>query len=219
VEAEPPAATVLRRVLRCAGVLAVAGFVALLVYGVLAQSPDRSIDDALVRQQAIDAPGFELDVLASGRPGRMGDLWARAAGDGRVDLAELRGAPVVINFWASWCDPCRQEARVLQNSWETGRQEGVLFVGLNMQDIREDARDFLSEFRQDYPNVRDSTNATARRWGVTGLPETFFLNRQGKVVGHVIGTTSPQQLAEGVRAAISGRAQGADEGGKQRPTR
>ncbi len=219
MEAEPPPATVLRRVLRCAGVLAVAGFVALLVYGVVAQSPDRSIDDALVWQQAIDAPGFELDVLASGRPGLVGDLWARAAGDGRVDLAELRGAPVVINFWASWCDPCRQEARVLQDGWETGRKEGVLFVGLNMQDIREDARDFLSEFRQDFPNVRDPTNATARRWGVTGLPETFFLNRQGKVVGHVIGTTSPQQLAEGVRAATSGRAQGADEGGEQRPTR
>lgn len=205
--------------LRGLGMLALVGFVALLVYGVLARSPDTTIDDALSREQSPPAPGFALDVLDSGNPGPLTPAWKRAARDGRVDLKELRGTPVVINFWASWCDPCRQEAPILQRGWRTARKRGVLFIGLNIQDVREDALDFLREFRQDFPNVRDPTNETSRRWGVTGIPETFFVSRGGDVVGHVIGTVTDQRLADGVRAALNGGPRGADEGGEQRPTR
>ncbi len=67
--------------------------------------------------------------------------------------------------------------------------------------------------------MRDPDNSTAREWGVTGLPETFFIRRDGRVVGHVIGVVSSQQLEEGIRAAVRGRPRGAAQGGDQRPTR
>jgi len=205
--------------MRALGLLAVAAFIGLLVYGVLAQSPDTTIDDALARKEPVAAPGFTLDVLTSGKPGPLAGAWNRAADDGRVDLKELRGTPVVVNFWASWCDPCRQEAPVLERGWQKARGRGVLFVGLNMQDTREDALEFVRGLRQQYPNVKDPTNDTARRWGATGIPETFFISRRGDVVGHVIGTVTDRQLAAGVAAALNGRPRGADEGGEQRPTR
>lgn len=201
------------------GALAAVAFIALLTYGLIARAPDTSIDAALGRQQAVAAPGFTLDVLTSGKTGPLAAAWNRAAADGRVDLEELRGTPVVLNFWASWCDPCRQEAPLLQRGWQKARQRGVLFVGLNMQDTREDALDFLRGFRQDFPNVKDPTNDTARKWGASGIPETFFISRRGDVVAHVVGTVTDEQLADGVASALSGRPRGAAVGGEQRPTR
>ena len=108
---------------------------------------------------------------------------------------------------------------MLQEGWRRARPRGVLFLGLNMQDVREDARQFRRDFGLDYPDVRDPTNATARKWGATGIPETYFVSANGKVVGHVIGTVTAHQLDEGVAAALSGRPRGADQGGEQRPTR
>ncbi len=218
---EPDArrATPAGRFIRLAGVLAATGFVALLVYGVVAQAPDTSIDDALAADRAVATPGFRLEVLADGRPEPLAPEWDAAAEDGVVGLEELRGTPVVLNFWASWCDPCRQEARLLQRGWERGREDGVLFLGLDMQDVREDARAFLREFGQDYPQVRDPTRDTLREWGGAGLPETFFISREGKVVGHVIGALDERQMADGVAAALAGEPQAADRGGAQRPAR
>lgn len=205
--------------LRAVGLAAAGFFVALLVYGLVAQAPDTTIDDALARREATPAPGFELAVLTGGSPGPLSAPWSRAAADGRVDLAELRGTPVVLNYWASWCIPCREEAPRLERGWLRARAQGALFVGLNMQDVRDDALDFVREFGQTFPNVRDPTNATARRWGVTGIPETFFISRRGDVVGHVIGVVSDRQLAGGVAAALAGRPSGTQSGGDQRPTR
>lgn len=201
--------------LRLVGALAVAAFVGLLVYGLLSQAPDRTIDDALAADRAVEAPGFDLEALTGGRPGALASVWDRASRDGKVGLAELHGTPIVLNFWASWCDPCRDEAALLQRGWQQGRRRGVLFLGLNMQDVRQDARDFLREFRQDFPHVRDPDRGTARRWGVTGIPETFFISRRGEVVGHVIGTVTAKQLADRVQAAVSGRPRKPAAGGAQ----
>jgi cytochrome c biogenesis protein CcmG, thiol:disulfide interchange protein DsbE len=204
---------------RAAG-LAIAGlFIALLFYGLAARAPETTIDDTLSRGQAPAAPGFELAVLASGDPGPLARTWQRAADQGRVDLRELRGTPVVLNVWASWCVPCREEAPLLEQGWQRARDQGVLFLGLNMQDVRGDALAFLRRFGQTFPNVRDPSNATSRRWGATGIPETFFISAQGKVVGHVIGVVTKRQLTDGVAAAIAGRPLGAQTGGAQRPTR
>ena len=202
-----------RRALRIAGVLAAAAFVALLAYGLTTKATNSTIDDALSRGEAVAAPGFALSKLADGRD--AGDRWTLAAADGEVSLRELRGTPVVLNFWASWCDPCRAEAKVLERAWKG--QSGVLFLGLDAQDAREDSRDFISQFGLTFPHVRDPGNDTQRAWGVTGLPETYFIGADGRVVGHVIGTVDDAQLREGIAAAKSGRPVGAEDGGEQRP--
>jgi len=195
-----------------------AGLVGLLAYGLLARAPDTTIDDALANATPVPAPGFSLEALiARSRPANL--AFARAQADDRVDLRELRGTPIVLNFWASWCVPCREEAPLLQRGWIRHANAGVLFLGLNMQDVRSDARTFVRTFKQTFPHVRDPTNATARRWGVSGIPETFFIGRDGRIVGHVIGVVTPQQLERGVADAIAGRAQNAALGGDRRPTR
>jgi cytochrome c biogenesis protein CcmG/thiol:disulfide interchange protein DsbE len=202
-----------RPVLRGAGMLAAVLFVALLAYGLTTRAPDRTIDDSLKQGRAVVPPGFELSTLSDASP----QAWRRAAADGKVSLKELRGTPVVLNFWASWCDPCRAEAKLLERRWKQTR--GVLFLGLDQQDARESARDFISQFGLTFPHVRDPSNDTARDWGVTGLPETYFIGADGRVVGHVIGTVDDEQLRAGIEAARTGRPAGSQEGGDQRPTR
>lgn len=205
---------------RVVGVVTVVAFIALLVYGVIAKAPDHTIDDRLTKAQTAPAPGFKLAVLEQGRlAAGLIPAWRRAAADGQVGLTELRGTPVVLNFWASWCDPCRAEAPILRAGAERWGERGVLYLGLDMQDITAEARLFVREFKLDFPHVRDPTNATAREWGVTGIPETFFISAAGEVVGHVIGTVTAQQLDAGAAAARSGQPLSASQGGARRPTR
>lgn len=216
----PPRRGRLALAARALGLICAVGFIALLGYGIVARSPNTTIDDALSAKRTPEAPELRLPPLTTGTPGpRLPGPWTAAARDGQVDLRELRGMPVVLNVWASWCIPCREEAPRLQRGWESARRQGVLFLGLNQQDTRNDARTFIREFGLDYPNVRDPTKETSRRWGVTGIPETFFITAEGNVVSHVIGTISAEQLAEGVAAARQNQAIGARDGGDQRPTR
>jgi cytochrome c biogenesis protein CcmG/thiol:disulfide interchange protein DsbE len=205
---------------RVLALVALALFVALLVYGVLSKSADTTIDSSLADAKAPPAPGFELEVLERGNAGEpLAPQVRTAAADERIALAELRGLPVVLNFWASWCPPCRDEAPRLERRWRTARADGVLFLGLDMQDLSGEARDFIREFRVSYPNVRDRGDDVAREWGVTGLPETFFISARGRVVGHVIGAISKQQLDDGIRAARAGRPLAPRQGGDRRSTR
>lgn len=208
-----------KAMLAITGVLAVA-FVGLLAWGLTTAAPGTSIDGTLARGNPAPAPVFDLEVL---RRGELGSTLSRRLAprlsDGRLTERELRGTPYVLNFWASWCVPCRDEAPLLQRSWEQARGQGVLFVGLNMQDVREDARTFLDEFGIDFLNIRDPGNSTARRYEMTGLPETFFVTAHGEIVAHVVGVISREQMADGISAAVSGRPRRAAEGRDQRPTR
>ncbi len=207
-------------VLRGLGYVAAGAFIALLAYGLISRSPDTTIDDQLADSRTAPAPGFTLDVLSRGDPPpAVAPAIQRATADGRVSLGELRGAPVVLNLWASWCDPCRVEAPVLERGWRESGRRGVLFVGLDMQDVTGDARDFLRAFRISYLNIREGDKDTARRYGATGLPETYFISARGRVVAHVIGAITPEQLREGVAAARSGRPVRLGAGGESRPTR
>lgn len=216
----PEGSRALERVGRVGTVGILALFIALLAYGLVTKAPKTGIDDNLVRAKSVQAPGFSLPVLETGVLGRdLSAQLAPALADRRVALTDLRGRPIVLNFWASWCVPCRDEAPLLERSWRAARREGVLFVGLNQQDISEDARTFMREFGVSYLNVRDPSDATAREWGVTGLPETFFLTPDGNIVGHVIGVLSPEQMRRGIQAAKTGRALGPLNGGDQRATR
>ncbi|UTI63998.1 TlpA family protein disulfide reductase [Paraconexibacter antarcticus] len=194
--------------------------VGLLAYGVLAKSPNTRIDERLAHNQSADAPGYHLKVLRRGTLGpRLQPGVAPALADGWVSPQELRGTPYVFNIWASWCVPCREEAPLLVREWHRARPQGVLFVGLNMQDFGQDAQDFMNHFGVDYLNIRDPSNTTMRRYGATGIPESYFISARGQVVGHVIGVITKAQLRDGIAAAISGRPQTARQGGDRRPAR
>jgi len=202
------------------GLVAVAAFIGLLAYGVTAQAPDTTVDDSLARGRPVPAPSYRLKVLRAGSLGpRLERKLAPALADGWVSPSELRGTPYVLNVWASWCVPCREEAPELVREWRRQRPRGVLFVGLNMQDATEDARAFMDGFGIDYLNIRDPTNKIPRRYGATGVPETYFVTARGDIVNHVIGVVTPAQLRAGIAAAVSGRPGAARQGGDRRPTR
>jgi cytochrome c biogenesis protein CcmG, thiol:disulfide interchange protein DsbE len=191
-------------------------FVGLLTYGVLSKAQNTTVDDRLAHDESVPAPGFTLPVLSRGALGReLSAAVARATRGGRVSLAGLRGTPVVLNFWASWCIPCRQEAAALERAWRRSRPQGVLFVGLNMQDLTEDARAFAESVGMSYLTVRDRGNDVARSYGATGIPETFFIDADGQVVGHVVGAVSLAQARRGAAAAKSGTTIGVQTGGEQ----
>jgi cytochrome c biogenesis protein CcmG/thiol:disulfide interchange protein DsbE len=194
--------------------------VALLAYGLTTTGTDDSIDQRLADGRSAPAPGFSLEVLERGSlPPRLSGIGGRPMADGKLGSSELRGTPFVLNFWASWCEPCRQEAPVLEERWARWGRRGVLFLGLDMQDLREDARDFLRENGTTYPTIRDPGKETARHYGATGIPETYFVSRAGRVVAHVVGVVSAAQLDSGIASARSGRLLGKEQGGERRAPR
>jgi len=163
---------------------AVAGLLGLLVWRLTHQSHPPKIGGR--------APGFTLRKLE---------------GSGTLDLASLRGHPVVLNFWASWCDPCKGEATMLQREWTQYRKQGVVFLGIDYHDVASDARTFLSHHGVTYPAVQDGSGKVGDRYGITGVPETYFVDRSGRLVGvHVLGPITEakfaQQFREGLRAAL-----------------
>lgn len=104
-----------------------------------------------------------------------------------VRLADLNGKGVVLNFWASWCDPCRAEAAMLESAWRREHDNGIVFIGLDYLDQEHAAKAYLDEFDITYPNGPDLQSATARRYGIQGVPETFFIDPAGNIESLVIG--------------------------------
>lgn len=104
-----------------------------------------------------------------------------------VRLSDLRGKGVVLNFWASWCDPCRAEAALLENAWRREEANGIVFIGLDYLDQEHSALAYLKEFDITYPNGPDLQSAAARRYGIQGVPETFFIDGEGRITSMVIG--------------------------------
>jgi cytochrome c biogenesis protein CcmG, thiol:disulfide interchange protein DsbE len=130
----------------------------------------------------------------------------RVDATGKLGLAALRGKPVVLNFWASWCVPCKGEATMLEQAWQQYRKQGVVFVGVDYHDVTSDARTFLEHHGVTYPTVQDGSGSIADRYGVTGVPETYFIDRRGRLVGtHIVGTVVNQAAAfrRGVEAALN----------------
>ena len=128
----------------------------------------------------------------------------RLDASGDLSLASLKGKAVVLNFWASWCAPCRDEVPVLEKAWRQQRHRGLVVIGVDQQDLSGDARAFAKKYGISYPIVRDGPGHVVAKYGLTGVPETFFVSKSGKLVGpHVEGRVSKRQLAEGIEAAMT----------------
>jgi cytochrome c biogenesis protein CcmG/thiol:disulfide interchange protein DsbE len=104
-----------------------------------------------------------------------------------IDLAALRGQGIVVNFWASWCAPCRVEAELFEAAWRAEQDRGIVFIGVNRQDTTAAAQAFLSEFALSYPNGPDHEDKWSQSFGVAGLPTTFFIDPQGEIQAVVLG--------------------------------
>ena len=141
--------------------------VLLLAYGLASNEPDRGFEAAAAAGRPEPAPALELPRL--GTPGRG-------------TLADYRGQVVVLNFWASWCEPCRAEAPLLER-WHRRASRGGhgTVLGVDIQDVDSDALDFIDEFGLTYPMLRDGPGDSREDFGILGLPETFVIDRQGRV--------------------------------------
>ena len=171
-----------------AGALAIS----LVFYGLVRPAPEEARESSL--------PEFNLPLL----------------GGGDLTDNDLRGQPVVLNFWASWCIPCRDEAPLLQEVAARYRAEGVRVIGVNIQDTEDGARSFVDEFDISYEILRDADQSLAKALGVKGLPVTFFIDRQGRFLGReagseigtgrggteVLGAISEEQLTEQIERLL-----------------
>lgn len=169
---------------------ALAGFavalpiVALLLYG-LSRDP-REIPSPLPGR---DAPPFALRTLEKGDT---------------VTLADLRGEVVVLNFWASWCIPCRYEHPHLLAASELYGHLGVRFLGLLYQDTPGNARAWLAELGEAYPSLLDDRSRAAIEYGVTGVPETFVIDQEGKVRYKKVGPVTLDELRAAIDPLVNG---------------
>lgn len=121
---------------------------------------------------------------------------------GELTLSSLEGRAVVLNVWASWCIPCKEEAPFLEQVWRENRDRGLVVVGLDAKDFRKDARRFMRRFELTFPIVYDGPGDTIGGYGVTGFPETFVLDREGRVVQAFVGAVNSDEDRARLRAAV-----------------
>lgn len=142
---------------------------------------------AAARGERPQAPDFRLERLDR---------------EGELTLSSLRGKAVVLNVWASWCIPCKDEAPYLEQVWQQNRNRDVVVVGLDAKDFRSDATRFMKRFGLTFPIVYDGPGDTLGGYGVTGFPETFVLDREGNVVEVFAGAVNAKEDRVRLRAAI-----------------
>lgn len=157
-------------------VMGVALVAVILLVILLARGLSRS--DAVLISRDTPAPNFTLSLFDGGQ----------------ITLAELKGKPVFVNFWASWCPPCREEAPILEKVWRSYKDKGVVFIGVDIQDTRADALAYIKEFDITYPNGPDPTGEISIDYGVSGVPESYFINRQGTIVRKYVGALNERLL-------------------------
>jgi cytochrome c biogenesis protein CcmG, thiol:disulfide interchange protein DsbE len=197
---EPQPRSLLGWALMIGSLALVFGLLALLVYRVAQGNPGAGLVESIREKKKPIAPDFHLKVLWS----RVETWDARARhalADHQISLLELRGRPVVLNFWASWCIPCGREASRLNASAEAHQGE-VVFLGVDVKDFSGDALKFLRKHRVNYVSVRDGAGRSYDGYGLTGLPETYFLDRRGRIVVHKIGEIRRGELESGITQAL-----------------
>ena len=127
----------------------------------------------------------------------------RLDGKGKLSLASLRGHPVIVNFWATWCEPCKKESAELEATYRRYRSRGLVVVGVDTSDVTGDIRAFTRKHDLTYPVVLRGQRLSVRAYGITGVPESFFVDRRGTIVGHVPGGIN---ASAALHAVLHGRA-------------
>lgn len=163
-----------------------AGLLTVILIALLTPSHGAGQSDPLIGHAA---PNFALAALDPGQ-------------HGTISLSDYKGKPVVLNVWSSTCAPCAEEAPLLERQWQQARAQSVVFLGIDFQDSLSGAQKFIQQYAVTYPNVLDATGTTTLAYGVAGLPETLFINRQGVVVSRVIGELTPQALQSNLQAIL-----------------
>jgi cytochrome c biogenesis protein CcmG/thiol:disulfide interchange protein DsbE len=149
-----------------------------------------------------EGTGIANAALAGERPAAPDFTLPELDGEGEITLSSYRGRVVVLNVWASWCPPCKDEAPALQDAWERWRDDGVVVLGLNAQDLSGDARAFVSEHEITYPNVRDGGTATPGKFGVVAFPETLFIDADGRIAVYRPGPVDAEMIESGIETAL-----------------
>ncbi len=169
-------------------IVGVAAIVALLFYGVGSTEPDTGIETALASGERPAAPPVTLPALDGG---------------GESSLADYRGEVVVLNYWASWCEPCREESPLLDR-WHTkiAKDGRGTVLGVDVLDVSGDARDFMREYGLDYPMLRDGEGEVLGRYGVAAYPETFVIDPKGRIVASRRGPVDEKFMREEVQPLI-----------------
>jgi len=161
--------------------------VGLLAYGLTTKAEDTSIDEAVARGERPVAASRELPKLGAA---------------GTSSLADLRGKVVVLNFWASWCTPCKAEAPVLAAAQERLQRDGAgTVLGVTYDDSTPDSLKFVKEFDVRYPNVRDVGTRLAEQYGTTSLPETFVIDARGRIADFYRGQIDAARLSRAISKA------------------
>ena len=138
------------------------------------------------------APDFSLAML------RL------STGKSELSLSDFKHKPVVLNFWASWCEPCKEELPLLENTWKRLQAQGkdVIFLGIDFQEAKSDAANFLQSYGITYPAVLDATGSVASKYGIESLPDTIFIDRNGTVRSKVAREITSQILASNLQMIV-----------------
>lgn len=184
----PPGAR--RRLLPIAAALAGAGVIALLIYGVSAQSANRTLDELVAARHYPPAPDARRKLPRLGAPGG-------------VSLAAFRGKVVVLNFWASWCEPCRAEAPLFERAQHQLQAAGGTVVGVTYLDASPDSEAFVRQYGLTYPELRDTSGEFAHAYGTNQLPESFVIDRSGRIVAISRGAIEQPFLTHALALARS----------------
>ncbi len=173
-----------KRVLQGVTVAVVAGLLGLLIWKVVHQSKPTKVGKP--------APAFTAK---------------RLDGRGDLSLTSFRGRPVVLNFWASWCDPCKAEAPALERAWKEYGHQGLVVLGVDYTDASSDARAFVRKRGLTFPIVRDGSGQIGTRYHLSGVPETFVIDRRGRLVEHLLAPIDEgdnvKRFARAVRDALA----------------
>jgi cytochrome c biogenesis protein CcmG, thiol:disulfide interchange protein DsbE len=174
-------------VLQALAVGVVASMIGLLAWQLATKQAGSGLVSAVKRGETPAAPALTLPDLETGED---------------VSLADYRGKAVVLNFWASWCEPCKDEAPMLEQAWQDNKDRGLVVIGVNAQDFTSYARGFVDKYGITYTNVRDGAGKTRDRWGLTGFPETWWIDRNGRLVAYSAGPFTQDELDANIERAL-----------------